>query len=376
MKKSSFRNNPALVGLLASFTAIFLGLVFGFFMLGIFNPSFAGAGIVKILTKGLSSKEKFAKVLYQAAPLMMTGLSVGFAMKTGLFNIGGSGQYLIGTFCALLFGVVLKLPWYVCLLAAMLGGAFWGIFPGLFKALFNVNEVITAIMFNWIGLFLVNLAFSNTPTVLANYYGASVADRTANIEAANPSAVIPKLGMDKLFNSSYMNISFFVAMLVAATIYIIIDKTVFGYELKACGFNQKASIYAGINAKRNVVISMMIAGALAGLGGGIYYLCGTAQYTIEKVLPAMGFNGIPVALLANSNPIGIIFSALFISYIQVGGEALQPEYAKEIVDIIIACIIYLSALSVLMKGLITGLLREKGGNQKEVIEEAPLEETK
>ncbi len=358
-KKKPISENAAFAGFLASVGAIVLGLIFGYIMLIVFNPAFANVGIIKILSTGFSTKEKLAKVLYQAAPLMMTGLSVGFAMKTGLFNIGGSGQYLVGAFFALICGVVLKLPWYICLFASMLGGCFWGVFPGLFKSLFNVNEVITAIMFNWIGLFLVNLTLTNIPSALANFYGAATADRTANITAANPTALIPKVWLDKLFNSPYMNISFFIAAIIAVVIYIIIDKTVFGYELKACGFNQKASLYAGINAKRNVVFSMMIAGALSGIGGGIYYLCGTAQYSIIKVLPAMGFNGIPVALLASSNPLGIILSSLFISYIQVGGEALQPEYAKEIIDIIIACIIYLSALSVLMNEFITKMLKAK-----------------
>jgi simple sugar transport system permease protein len=136
----------------------------------------------------------------------------------------------------------------------------------------------------------------------------------------------------------------------------------FGYELKACGFNKDASIYAGINAKRNIVWSMVISGALAGIGGGIYYLSGTAQYTLVKSLLTMGFNGIPVALLGASSPIGIIFAAIFISYIQVGGEALQPEYAKEIIDIIIAVIIYLSAFSLLVKGILSRVMKGDTSN--------------
>ena len=124
-------------------------------------------------------------------------------------------------------------------------------------------------------------------------------------------------------------------------------------------------MYAGINAKRNIVLSMVIAGALAGVGGGIYYLSGTAQFTLVKSLLGMGFNGIPVALLASSNPIGTIFSALFISYIQVGGDAMQPEFAKEMIDIIIAVIIYLSAFSLLMRGLIGKLFHPDTGNVNE-----------
>lgn len=353
------RRQPGFESFLASAAAIAIGLVFGFLLLVLFKADKSLYGLSQILITGFGSTAKLAKVLYQAAPLIMTGLSVGFAFKTGLFNIGASGQYMLGMFMALYSGIVWQFPWYLALVMAMLGGALWGAMPGLFKAFFNVNEVITSIMFNWIGLFAVNVLLANIPVVLADYYGASNPDRTANMDAANKAAIIPKWGLDSLFGSTYMNISIFMAVLFAVLIYFVLQRTTFGYELKACGYNRNASIYAGINAKRNIVLSMVIAGALSGFGGGLYYLSGTAQYTIEKLLAAMGFNGIPVALLATSNPIGIIFSALFISYIQVGGEAMQPEFAKEIVDIIISVIIYLSAFALLLKGLIRKFLKTR-----------------
>lgn len=357
--KKRFYQKAGFASFLSSVAAVGIGLIFGLILLILFNPAKSFNGFGQILFAGVSTTAKFAKVLYQAAPLIMTGLSVGFAFKTGLFNIGASGQYLMGAFFALFTGIVLKQPWWVALFAAMIGGAIWGAMPGIFKAIFNVNEVITSIMFNWIGLFAVNLTLSNVPSILANYYGASSAERTADIAAANPSAMIPKMGMDKIFGASYINISIFLTIIIAVIAYIVLNKTTFGYELKACGYNRNASIYAGINAKRNIVFSMIIAGAFAGIGGGVYYLSGTAQYTIEKILLAMGFNGIPVALLATSNPLGTIISAMFISYIQVGGEAMQPEFAKEIVDIIISVIIYLSAFSLLFKGLIMKSLNRK-----------------
>jgi len=360
------------IGILASLTSILCGLLFGLLMLYIFNPDFAITGFKTLLRTGATNPEKFAKVLYQASPLIMTGLSVGFAFKTGLFNIGASGQYTIGAFFALLAAIRFQMPWYVCLIFAALGGAVWGAIPGICKAYFNVNEVITAIMFNWIGLFSVNLSINNMPIMLANAWGAINKDRTANLAAANASSIIPKAGLDELLGSPYMNISIFITILIAIVVWIVLSKTTFGYELKACGYNQNASIYAGINAKRNVILSMMIAGALSGIGGGIYYLAGTAQYTVVKVLLGMGFNGIPVALLASSHPIGTIFSALFISYIQVGGDALQPEYAREIIDIIISVIIYLSAFSLLMRSLITKALRadRSGLDKKSATESA------
>ena len=358
--KGSIFENPGFISLLASLISILCGLLIGVILLIAFNAPHAGEGLMNLVSAGISTPAKFAKVLYQAAPLILTGLSVGFAFKTGLFNIGASGQYTVGAVAALICGIVFKMPWFVCLIASMVAGAVWGFFPGLFKSVFNVNEVITAIMFNWIGLFAVNVTLANIPSVLANYYGASNADRTAALAASNPTAIIPKAGLDQLLGSNYMNISIFIAIIIAVVIYIILNKTIFGYELKACGASPTASVYAGINAKRNIILSMVIAGALAGIGGGIYYLAGTGQYTIEKSLLAMGFNGIPVALLASSNPIGTIFSALFISYIQVGGEAMQPEFAVETIDIIISAIIYLSAFSLLMKTLLSKILSRKG----------------
>lgn len=351
-KKSIFKaGNP--IGLYASLISIGVGLLIGAILLFILDAKAAPAGFLSLISAGFRSTDKFAKVLYQAAPLLMTGLSVGFAFKTGLFNIGASGQYTIGAALALIFGIAFQCPWYVCLIVAMLGGAIWGMFPGLFKALFNVNEVITSIMFNWIGMFAVNLTINNMPVMLAKFWGGAQMDRTADLKLANPGALIPKLGLDDLMNSNYMNIGIFIAIIIAVVMWIILEKTTFGYELKACGLNRNASIYAGINAKRNIVLSMIIAGALSGIGGGLYYLAGTGQYILVKALLPMGFNGIPVALLASSSPVGTIFSALFISYIQVGGDAMQPDFVKEIIDIIISVIIYLAAFALLMRELLS-----------------------
>lgn len=356
--KSSFQS-AGFQSLLASVVSIGFGLVFGLILLICFNISYSAQGFLSLISAGFSSSDKFAKVLYQAAPLILTGLSVGFAFKTGLFNIGATGQYTVGAAFALIGAIELQLPWYVCLLLAMIGGAIWGVFPGLFKALFNVHEVITSIMFNWIGLFSVNLVIVNLSQMLARDWGLAQMDRTAPLDAANPAGALPKLGLDKLFGSNYMNIGIFIAILIAILMYVILNKTTFGYELKACGFNRNASEYAGINSKRSIVLSMVIAGALSGIGGGLYYLAGTGQYSLMKALVTMGFNGIPVALLASSNPVGTILSALFVSYIQVGGDAMQPEFVREIIDIIVSVIIYLSAFSLLMRSVIAKWISPK-----------------
>lgn len=369
-----------LISVLSSVISILIGLLFGLILLIVVNPAQAFPKFGEMLTAGFSSASKFAKVLYQAAPLIMTGLSVAFAFKTGLFNIGASGQYTVGAFCALACAIIFQMPWWVCLIASIVAGAIWGFFPGLFKSLFNVNEVITSIMFNWIGMMLVNLLCMNLKNAAGKnvmlppaWVSSPIKDRTAALSYANPKAMIPKMGLDKLFNSNFMNISIFIAIIVAVIMWVILNRTTFGYELKACGFNKNASIYAGINAKRNIVLSMVIAGALAGLGGGIYYLAGTAEYTIQKLLLPMGFNGISVALLATSNPLGTIFSALFISYIQVGGESLQPVFAKEMIDIIIAVIIYLSAFALLTKTILSKYIRlDKSNVNAEPAPAAPV----
>jgi len=358
-KLRSLRNLPGSTSILASLISVGVGLLFGLILLLVLNFRASGGAFISLISTGFRSSDKFAKVLYQAAPLIMTGLSVGFAFKTGLFNIGATGQYTVGSALALIGAIQFQLPWYVCLLLALIGGAIWGIFPGLFKAYFNVNEVITSIMFNWIAMFAVNLTINNLPMMLAKYWGGAQMDRTANLAQANPNALIPRMGLDVLMHSNYMNISIFIAILFAILSWVILSKTTFGYELKACGYNRNASIYAGINAKRNIVFSMVIAGAFAGVGGGLYFLAGTGQYTLLKQLLAAGFNGIPVALLATSNPIGTIFSAFFVSYIQVGGDAMQPDFVKEIIDIIVSVIIYLAAFALLTRELLARSKRHK-----------------
>lgn len=344
------------VSFLASISSIVIGLLFGFVLLLILNAKNAPAGMWNMLSNGIKI---IGNVLYAATPLIMVGLAVAFAFKVGLFNIGASGQYTIGAIAGLFFAIELQLPWYLCLLIAMVGGAVWGFFPGLFKALFNVNEVITAIMMNWIGMNVANLFVANRTKMLAAAWGASSKDRTAALSSANPGAVIPKLGLNKLLNYSYLNAGILIAIVIAVALWIILTKTTFGYELRACGLNKNAAIYAGINAKRNIVLSMVIAGAMAGIGGGLYFLSGGPQYVMEQKILSTGFDGISVALLANSHPVGCIFSAIFIAYLRLGGIAMQSQgYATEATDIVISVIIYLAAFSLIIRLKLTKLMNK------------------
>ncbi len=323
-------------------------------------------GFRQILMGGFYLKQKgVGRELVIAAPLIMTGLSVAFAFKTGLFNIGAAGQYTVGAFGGLFFAIVLKMPWYVCLLAATLFGAAFGALPGIFKAYLNINEVITSIMFNWIGLYGVNTIVYGGGT--GTMYNVKAAKSWA-LSGVNESALIPNFGMAKFFRNTPVTIGIFFAILVAIIMYIIINKTVFGYELKACGLNREAAKYAGINGKRNIVLSMAISGALAGFGAGIYYLSGAAEWEplVSTALPTFGFDGISVALLAASNPLGVIFSALFISHIATGGNFMSANiFPPEIADIISGIIIYLCAFMMLFQNKIAHWMSRKNKYKKE-----------
>ena len=331
----------------SSCIAILVGLVIGIAVIVLSNSSGASGGISALLTGPVEDgMAGIGRVIYYAVPIIMTGLSVGFAFKTGLFNIGTPGQFIVGAFAAVYIGVKWTflpggLHWIIALLGAFIAGGIWAIIPGVMKAYLNVNEVISSIMMNYIGLYFVN--YSVTLTIYDQLRNQS--------QGVASTAIIPKLGLDKLFEGSQANGGFFIAILFIVIIYIILNKTTFGYEMKACGFNKDASRYAGINEKKNIVLSMVIAGALAGIGGGLLYLSGSGKFIeVVDVMPAEGFNGIPVALLGLSNPIGILFAGLFIAYLNVGGSLMQQfGFIPQIVDIIISCIIYCSALSLMIK---------------------------
>ena len=375
-----------IVSLLASFVCIFIGLVVGFIALLVlgaittaqdgnamsfgellktaweqgFKPILAGGFYSKANAMGMGVRME----ILQAAPLIMTGLSVAFAFKTGLFNIGAAGQYTVGAFFALYCAIILKMPWWACLLASAIGGAIWGAIPGFFKAFLNVNEVITAIMFNWIGLYAVNtMIYQGGHGPMYNLKTT----KTFTLKESAPQALMPsfnvKIGGENYFGKLFTpTIGIFLAIAVAVVIWFIINKTTFGYELKACGHNKNAAKYAGINEKRNIVLSMTIAGALAGLGAGLFYLSGSKEWEplVSTMLPAAGFNGISVALLASSNPIGCIFSAIFISHITVGGGFMYAKlFPSEVADIISGVVIYLCAFSLLFKGKILKLFQGK-----------------
>lgn len=327
---------------LIAISAVVLGLIAGgILMMAIGSNPFEG--FYYLFRGGLMNTERIGNTLATAITLVLVGLSVAFAFKTGLFNIGAAGQILIGGLCATLIAhyVFLPRPMYliVIILAAFMGGALWGVIPGILKAKFNVHEVVATIMMNWIAYWSI-------------YYFIPAYLKGPSLETESRSIAIEQTlrspWLTKIFGGGYMNLGIFVAIIAVLVIKFILDKTTLGFELKAVGSNKFCAEYAGIKVNRNVVISMMIAGGLAGLAGMTYYT-GYSRNIQIGVMPQMGFDGIAVALLGASNPIGVFFSGLFFGLLQSGKGFMNAmtEVPPEIADTIIATIIYFTATSVL-----------------------------
>lgn len=355
-------SNRAFVNLLATLIAIIIGISIGFVIMLIARPQQATSGIRYLFGSWLSTNTptRIGNWLYYATSLIVMGLSVAFAFKTGLFNIGATGQYTVGLFAALYVGIAWTglgpFQWVVGLIMASLAGGIWGFFPGFLKSRFKVHEVISSIMFNYIGMYLVNFLISNIKNasgqllLFDHSYG-----RTYKVAT---NAFIPRsfFGVDLsvIFPGSEIDIGIILAILLSIFIYFVLYRTKFGFELRACGFNRHAAQYSGINENRSITLAMIISGALAGFGGGLFILAGRVSnvgniYKIVDVLLPEGFQGISVALLALSNPFGIVFAGLFISFIQRGGFYMQTLIKNEIVDIIVAVIIYTSAISLIFQ---------------------------
>ena len=341
-KKESILRNSGFQTILASLLCIVLGLLVGFIVLLVINPGGAAGAIAAILKNflyypsGAAAMKYFGTTLVNASALLMCSLSVLFAYKVGLFNIGAAGQYVVGAGACLYCALALKMPWIVCLIVAVIAAALVGGVSGALKAYFNVNEVISCIMLNWISLYCVNMLLVSVKEQSTPY--------TIPLSSGNKSALLPNLGLDKLFtNNEFVTIGLPLAAVMAVLVWVLLEKTKFGYELKATGLNKNAAKYCGMKEQRNVILTMMIAGGLAGFAAGIYFLTGIEQWMVQQTsVPAMGFIGIAAAFLGGLNPIGTIFSSYFIQHITSGGTYVDKSmYCSQISDLISAFIIYL-----------------------------------
>ncbi len=348
--RDSILRNDGFQTIIASLLCILLGLLVGYIVLLIINPSGAAGAISSILKNFLyypsaaAATKYLGTTLVKASALLMCSLSVLFAYKVGLFNIGAAGQYVVGAGACLYCAIALHLPWIVCLLAAVLASAIVGGISGALKAYFNVNEVISCIMLNWIGLYAVNMLLTTVKEETTPY--------TKPLSSANSSAILPTLGLDKLFsNNKFVGLGLIISIVMAVLVWIILEKTKFGFELKATGMNKLAAKYCGMREKTNIILTMMISGALAGLGAACFYLTGVEQWMVQQTsVPSMGFNGIASAFLGGLNPIGAIFSSYFIQHITSGGSYVDKTmYCAQISDLISAFIIYLCGFVLFFK---------------------------
>ena len=356
-EKTNFFKRPGVQSLIASLICIILGLLIAFIVLLIINPQSAFSSILNIIKnffwfKNPTSRLKyFGETLVKTVPLLMCALAVLFSYKVGLFNIGTPGQYCAGIVAALYAALKWQLGWIPCMLLAMLAGALLASIVGVLKAYLNVNEVISRIMLNWICLYFTN----STLTAVKN---PSSKD-TLSLASTNKSALLPTLGLDQLFKDKYVTIAIPIAILIAVAIMIILDKTKFGYELKATGINKNAAKYCGMMEKSNIIVTLVISGALAGLGAAFYYLTDFEQWAVtSSTVPAMGFNGIAATFLGGLNPIGTIFSSYFITHITAGGAFVDlTKYSSQITDLISALIIYLCGFVLFMKTVMNNIIR-------------------
>ncbi len=348
MKKNIWKTN-GMQSLIASLICIILGLFVGFLVLLIINPSGAADSIFALMKNFMDYSshrlriKNFGSTLVKTVPLLMCALSILFSYKVGLFNIGCSGQYTAGCCAALFAALKWGWGWLPCLLFAMVAGAFLGAIVGLLKAYLNVNEVISGIMLNWIILYLTNTILSVVQDPAKPY--------TYSLSTHAPQAILPTLGMEKLFNNNYVSIAIPIAILFAVLVMVILNKTKFGYELKATGFNKNAAKYCGMKENRNIVLSLLISGAFAGIGAGLLYLTGIEDWECTRAsVPAMGFNGIAATFLGGLNPIGTIFASFFIEHITLGGANVDlTKYCSQISDLISSIIIYLCAFVLFFK---------------------------
>ena len=364
-KKFSLKN-PSLQAILTSLLCIVIGLLIGYIVLLMINPAGAGEAIKTIILNFLTRSSSMARAkalgntLAKTAPLLMCALSICFCYKVGLFNIGAPGQYEAGACIGLYAALAWHMPWFVCLIFAGLAGGIVGAISGALKAYRNVNEVISGIMLNWIMLYLTNMILSTKAVK------DPTSPYTIKLSTGNKGALIPSAGLNALFaNNKTVTLAIPLAILAAILIWMILAKTKFGYELKATGFNKEAAKYAGMKEKQNIIITLAIGGALAGIGAAFLFLTGYQEWsTTQTSVPGMGFNGIAATFLGGLHPIGTIFASFFIQSITDGGALINKSvYPSQISDLISAIIIYLCGFVLFFKFAINNWIgkKDKGG---------------
>ena len=351
--------NEGVQAFLASVICILLGLLIGYIVLLFINPAGAGESILNVIknfftwSRPQSQIKQLGNTLAKTMPLILCSLSILFSYKVGLFNIGTAGQYVAGACASLYAALAWGWGWFPCMLLAIVAGAFLAGITGLLKAYCNVNEVISGIMLNWIALYTANTLLTNVKETTSPY--------TLYLDKTNPSALLPTLGLDQIFNNPNVTIALPITIIAAVFIWIILSKSRLGYELKATGNNKNAAKYAGMAQNRNIILTLVISGALAGLGASLLYQTGYMRWECtQSSVPAMGFNGIAAAFLGGLHPIGAIFSSFFIQHITDGGQYVNTNfYSSQISDVISSVIIYLCGFVLFIKLTMKKILAKK-----------------
>ena len=313
------------------------------------------AGYIALWNGIFGDMYSIGETIRQISPYILAGLAVAFAFRTGLFNIGVEGQLIVGWFAAAYVGMAFELPKFIhlplALLAAALAGALWGLIPGILKATLHVHEVIVTIMMNYIALHTVNALIK------------AVSEGGYKTEKIHQTASLRSEFLSNLTDFSTLHYGIFVALAMVAVMWFILEKTKTGFELKSVGLNQNASQYAGMNVKKNIILSMVVSGAFAGLGGAMEALGTFGNMVTRSAFTGIGFDGIAVALLGANTPLGVIFGASLFGSLKYGAGNMPNEAGVpiEIVSIVIALIIFFVASGYIIRVLLKQDEKEKGG---------------
>ena len=350
-KKKSILESNVLYTIIAIIAGLLIGAVF--LMIAGISPAVAYG---KLFSSIFSKPKYLVWTLVYASPLIFTGLSVAFSFRTGVFNIGAEGQFVIGGLVACVLGIVLKLPAglhaIVCLVAAAAAGCIWSLIVGILKVKRGIHEVLSFIMFNWIAFYLSNY--------VVNLPGIHRDSSEATQDVAASARLLMPEGLRSTLDCSNAHWGIVLAVIAAAIIWVIIEKTTLGYKLKAVGFNSNGAEYGGIDANKSILTALGISGLLSGLGGAVQVLGMAGRLSQFAGQEGFGFEGITVALIGSSNPIGCIFSGLFYGAMKYGGSKLSIVKApSEVVDIIMGCVVLLIAISHVFKVFVLKAAKKK-----------------
>lgn len=346
-KRASLKSSP----LVFTLVSILLGLIVGAIVLALagYNPLSAYQKIIEGIFK---SPRNVGWAIVNSTPIILTGLGVCFAFKTGLFNMGAEGQFIIGTTVGFLLGYLVDLPpvihVFVTVVVALLAGSIYGGIAGFVKAKFGIHEVISTIMLNWIAFYLQNFVVYRyrMPNSMSSFEVKESAKITLVKNAAQKYD-----GIFGQFFKAPIHMGIIFAIVCAILIYFILAKTSLGYKLKAVGLNKEASEYGGINVNNKIIQSMAISGAICSLAGVSQILGYTYSLPILSAMENFGFDGLAVALLASNNPIGCIFSGIFLGSIKYAGGNLQRSMGvpSELISIIIGTIILFTSIPLIFR---------------------------